>query len=148
MGQGVLRAARGDERFAVLALCRAFHAASGIPFAFDAAHASRSVQDYIEDPRKLCLVREVDGALRGVLAAATSISPLAPVRIAQELVFWVDPQHRGRGSRDLLTAYEAWARAEGCAAAGLSNLNDPRVARFFAGAGFALCEQKSLKILD
>jgi len=141
----IVRPAHPTERFRVLALCRDFHAASEIPFAFDPAHASRAAQDHIEDPRKLCLVLDDDGALCGVLAASWTVSPLAPVRIAQELVFWVDPKHRGRAARRMLAAYEAWARAEGCAAAGLSGLNDPRVSRFFSVAGFELIENKFLK---
>lgn len=143
----IVRPARPDERFAVLALCRDFHAASGIPFDFDPAHASRAAQDHIECPHKLCLILEAQGALRGVLAASVAISPLAPVRIAQELVFWVDPAHRGRAPLKMICAYEEWARAEGCAAAGLSGLNDPRVARFFGAAGFALSENKFLKMV-
>lgn len=143
----IVRPARADERFAVLRLCRDFHAASGIPFPFNPAHASRAAQDYIECPGKLCLVLEAQGALRGVLAASVTISPLSPVRLAQELVFWVDPAHRGLAPRRMIAAYEAWARAEGCAAAGLSGLNDPRVARFFGAAGFALSENKFLKML-
>ena len=115
----IVRPARPDERFAVLALCRDFHAASGIPFEFDPAHASRAAQNHIACPHKLCLVLEAQGALRGVLAASVAISPLAPVRIAQELVFWVDPAHRGRAPLGMIRAYEEWARAEGCAAAGL-----------------------------
>ncbi len=142
-----LRPARPDERFAVLAMCREFHAASGIPFAFDPAHASRAAQDYIECRDKLCLVLEVDGALRGLFAASVTISPLSPVRLAQELVFWVNPQHRGRAPALMLSAYEKWARDQGCAAAGLSGLNDPRVSRFFGVEGFSLSENKFLKIL-
>lgn len=147
MASLIVRPALPSERFKVLALCRDFHAASGIPFEFDAAHASRAAQDHIEDPRKLCLILEAQGTLRGVLAASAAISPLAPVRIAQELVFWVDPAHRGRAPRRMLAAYEEWARSEGCAAIGLSGLNDPRVARFFSAAGFALSENKFLKIV-
>lgn len=147
MSQAIVRPARPDERFEILALCRDFHAASGIPFDFNPAHASRAAQEHIEDPRKLCLALEVGGALRGVLAASTSISPLAPVRIAHELVFWVDPSHRGRSSRRMIDVYAEWARAEGCAAVGLSGLNDRRVSRFFGAAGFALSENSFLKIL-
>jgi RimJ/RimL family protein N-acetyltransferase len=143
----IVRPARSDERFAVLSLCRDFHVASGIPFAFDAAHASRAAQDHIEAPRKLCLVLEVDGALRGVLAASVAISPLSPVRIAQELVFWLDPDHRGRAAFEMLQAYEVWALSEGCVALGLSGLNDARVARFFRASGYALSENKFLKMV-
>ena len=143
----IVRPARPAERFQVLALARAFHAASGIPFAFDPAHASRSAQDYIESPEKLCLVLEAGGALRGCLAASWSLSLLAPVRIAQELIFWVEPAHRGRAPRQMLAAYEAWGRAESCAAIGLAGLNDPRLARYFGAAGFELIENKFLKML-
>lgn len=143
----VVRPARPNERFEVLRLARDFHAASSIPFSFDPAHASRAAQEYVEDPDRLCLVLEVGGALRGVLAASWSISPLAPVKIAQELIFWVDPAHRGRSALRMLADYEKWAVAQGCAAAGLAGLNDPRVARLFSVAGFGLIENKFLKIL-
>jgi len=143
----IVRLACPKERFAVLSLARDFHAASGIPFNFDPAHASRAAQEYIEDPDRLCLVLEVNGALRGVLAASWAVSPLAPVKIAQELIFWVDPAHRGRSARRMLADYEKWAVAQGCAAAGLAGLNDPLVARFFGAAGFGLIENKFLKIL-
>ena len=142
-----IRPARPEERFAVLGLARDFHAASGLPFAFDPAHASRAAQDHIEDPRKLCLILEVRGAVRGVLAASWAVSPLAPVRVAQELVFWIDPAHRGRAALGMIGAYEDWARAEGCAAAGLSSLDDPRVARLFSFAGFNPAENKFLKMM-
>ena len=143
----IVRPARPDERFQVLRLCRDFHVASGVPFVFSPPHASLTAQDYIEDPDKLCLILEVDGAVRGVLAASAGVSPLSPVRIAQELVFWIDPAHRGRSARRMVDAYAQWARAEGCAAAGLSGLNDDRVVRFFGAAGFALSENSFLKML-
>lgn len=143
----IVRPARADERFAVLGLCARFHAASGIPFAFNPAHASRSAQAFIEGIDRLCLVLEVGGALRGVLAASTSISPLAPVRIAQEVVFWVDPDHRGRSPLRMIAAYEDWARAQGCVAVGLACLDDLRVSRLFEISGFARAENSFLKML-
>lgn len=146
-GRYSVRPARWNERFAVLSLARDFHAASGIPFPFDPAHASQTAQRFIEDPDKLCLVLEVSGALRGVLAASWACSPLAPVRLAEEVIFWLDPQHRGSAARKMLAAYEEWARGQLCDAAGLAALNDPRVARFFGAAGFKPVENKFLKIL-
>ena len=140
-----VRPARSDERFEVLALCRRFHAASGVPFDFDPAHASITAQRCIDGPEALCLALEADGALRGVLAALTSISPLAPVRVADELIFWVDPAFRGRGPRLMLKGYEDWARAQGCVLIGMSALNDPRVSRFYGAAGFRSLENKFYK---
>lgn len=142
-----VRAARPEDRFAVLRMCRDFHAASRIPFAFDPAHASMTAADYIADPRKLCLVLECAGRLGGVLAAVKSTSPLAPVLISQELVFWIDPPFRGRSAFAMIAAYEDWARSEGCAAAGLAGLDDPRIARLFGAAGFAPMENQFLKLL-
>lgn len=143
----IVRPAHSDERFAVLAQCKAFHAASGIPFAFDAAHASLSVADHIDDPRKLALVLEVDGAVCGILAASVAISQLSPVLLAQEAVWWISPAYRGRGWAKMLRAYVEWAVAMGCAAAGVSGLNDPRVARLYGRAGFDLVENKFLKVI-
>lgn len=148
MSGHVIRPARPAERFQVVALARDFHAASGIPFAFDPAHASRAAQDHIECPHKLCLVLEAGGRLRGCLAASWAVSPLSPVRIASELIFWVDPAFRGRPPMRMIAAYEAWARGEGCAAIGLAGLNDPRVSRFFGAAGFELIENEFLKLMD
>lgn len=147
MVRSVIRTAKPEDRFGVVSMCREFHKVSGIPFEFNAAHASRAAQEYIEGQDRLCLVLEVDGALCGVLAASITVSPLAPVRLAQELVFWVHPSQRGRFPLRMLQAYEAWARTEGCAAAGLSGLNDVRVSHFFERAGFGLSENKFLKIL-
>lgn len=145
MGASVLRPARPDERFAVVALARDFHKVSGVPFEFCPAHFSRVVQDHIECPRKFCLLLDVDGP-RGVLMASAAMSQISPVKVAQELIFWVDPAHRGRAPLKMVAAYEVWARLEGCAAAGLSGLNDARVSRFFGAAGFALAENKFLKV--
>lgn len=147
MTGGHARPARPGERFAVLGLARDFHAASGIPFDFDPAHASCVVADYIADPAKLALVWDVGGSPRGILAASAVPSPLAPVMVAQELIFWVDPAHRGRAGLRMVRAFEAWARERGCAVIGLSGLDDPRVSRFFAAAGFTLAENKFLKVV-
>lgn len=142
-----VRLARPDERFAVLALARDFHAASGIPLAFDAAHASCTVADFIEDPNKLVLVLDVDGAVRGVLAASMTLSPLSPALVAQEVIWWIAPAHRGRAALLMLRAYEQWAARKGCACAGVSTLNDPRVARLYERAGFNLIENKFLRMV-
>jgi RimJ/RimL family protein N-acetyltransferase len=142
-----VRQARAAERFAVLALARDFHAASGIPLAFDPAHAARTVADHIEDPRKLALVLVVDGVLRGVLAASVALSPLSPVLVAQEVIWWIAPAHRGCSAVRMLRAYETWAGAQGCAGLGVSGLNDPRVARLYGRAGFDLIENKFLKMV-
>mgnify|MGYP006201867671 CR=1 FL=1 len=144
----VIRPAQYDDLFAVVALARDFHAASGVPFAFDPARFSAIASGYITAPACLCLVLEVEGAPKGVLMASASMLPFAPVLAATELIFWVDPAHRGRAPRRMIAAYEDWARDQGCAMIGLSSLNDPRVARFYGAAGFAPCDNNFLKMVD
>lgn len=145
---GLVRPARPLERFAVVKLARDFHRAASLPYEFCPAHFSATAQDHIEAPRKLALILEVDGALRGALLASWHVCPLYPHRQAQELLFWVDPAHRGRAPRKMVAAYEEWARAEGCAVAALSGLlTDERLARWFQGAGFTLSENKFQKML-
>lgn len=142
-----IRPAREIERFEILAMCRDFHTASGIPLAFDPAYASLSVADFIADPAKLALVLVSDGMLGGILAASVTPSPLSPVLLAQEVIWWIAPALRGRAALPMLRAYDDWARGMGCAAVGVSALNDPRVARLFGRAGFDLIENKFLKVL-
>lgn len=142
-----MRPAHPGERLAVTSIAKRFHGASGIPFPFDAAHAAATAQEYIEASDKLCLALEVDGVLRGALAASASISPLVPARVAEELIFWIDPECRGRAALKMISAYEQWARDQGCIAIGLSALGDPRVARLFRASGFALIENKFLKMV-
>lgn len=147
MSAAIVRPAIPRERFAVVALARDFHAVAGIPFPFCPAYFSGVAQDHIESPRKLCLILEVGGVASGVLMASTHMMPIAPVRAAQELIFWIAPGARGRSAGLMLAAYEAWAIAEGCAAIGLAGLNDRRVARLFRRAGFDLVENKFLKMV-
>lgn len=142
-----VRAAREIERFPILSLCRDFHAASGISLPFCAAHASLTVADYIGDPAKLALVMVSDGVVNGILAASAATSPLSPVLVAQEVVWFITPALRGRAWRSMLRAYCAWAKSMGCAGAGASGLNDPRVAGLFGRAGFDLVENKFLRMI-
>lgn len=141
-----IRPAQSIERFDVVRLCRDFHTASGIPLAFDPAHTSRAAADFIDDPAKLALVLISDGAVSGLLAASVTPSPLSPVWIAQEVVWYITPALRGRAAIPMLNDYCAWAQEMGCVGVGLSGLNDPRVARLYGRAGFDLVENKFLRM--
>lgn len=142
-----LREARTGERFQILGLARNYWSVAGLPFEFDPAHVSMTVADYIDDPEKLALVLVGRAGVVGALLASVMVSPIAPVRIATELAWWVDPEARGRASLKMLPAYEAWAAEKGCQMIGIAGRGDPRLARVYKGRGFASHEDHYLKVL-
>jgi GNAT superfamily N-acetyltransferase len=144
----VIRPAHLSEVFAVVSLARNFHAAANMPFKFDAAHFSMTARAWIEAETALCLVLESGGTVCGVLMADVGPLPFEPILVAHELIFWIDPPHRGQPARRMLAEYEAWARDRGCAMIGLSSLNDARVARLYGAAGFTPCENNFIKMVD
>jgi GNAT superfamily N-acetyltransferase len=118
-------------------MARDFHAAASMPVAFDAAYAAAVASAYIADGDKLCLVLNRDG-VAGVLAAHVYQHPLAPVLAADELMWWIDPAHRGRGALAMLAAYEDWARGKGCALIGMATPpDDERAAAIYRRTGYA-----------
>lgn len=144
----MIREAVEADRFTILRLGRAFLAASGMPFGFEAAWAERSAKAYIADADKLCLVMEVEDRVRGVLFAHACDHPFGPFRIAMELLWWVDPAYRGKTSLKMLGAYEAWACDQGCAYVGMASLAaEPRAARIYERRGYRPVETHFLKEL-
>lgn len=149
MGRMVIRAASELERFAIVGLGPRFLAEADLPLPFDAAHVSLTVADYIAAPDKLALVAVGPRGVSGALLASCSVSPLAPVRLAQELAWWVDPQARGRAAFRMLDAYEQWAREQGCALIGMAGRGDARLSRLYRARGFASTnEDHFLKVLN
>lgn len=142
----VRRAVEGD-RFAILRLGKAFLAASGLPLPFNAAWAERTVRGYIVDGDKLCLVYQASEAVQGVLLAHAGDHPFGPFRIAAELIWWIDPDHRGVAALRMLDAYEAWAQDQGCAFVGMASLKDERVDRLYIRRGYRAAETHFLKAL-
>lgn len=120
---------------------RDFLRASGLPLPFDAAWADASLVGHMAQPDRLALVLELAGRARGMLCAAQVQSPLAPVRVASELVFWIDPDARGRWALAMIRAYEAWAREQGCAVASLATVGNRGADALYRRCGFAPAER-------
>ncbi len=119
-------------------MAKAFHAASGLPFAFSGAVVSMLIDACIAAPDRLMLVLEVDGVARGMLAAQASMHPFTAVTVATEIAWWVEPEHRGRQTLGMLTAYERWAAQRGCVAVHLAGLGaDPPYRHFTSVAAMS-----------
>jgi GNAT superfamily N-acetyltransferase len=144
----MIRTAVYADRMRVLAMAKAFHAASGLPFAFSAPMADALFSVTLGDPEMLCLVLDVDGQARGVLAAQAQMHRFTPVKMAFELLFWVDPNHRGCNARPMLDAYEGWARERGCLYVNMVGLGgDPLTTRLYERRGYQAVERHFMKSL-
>ncbi|KQY31809.1 hypothetical protein ASD32_04240 [Rhizobium sp. Root483D2] len=144
----MIRPATIDDRARVLAMAKAFHLASGAPFPFSAPMADVVLRSAIADPDMLCSVMEADGTAHGVLVAEARPHRFTPVLMAFELIFWIDPEHRGRHARSMLNIYEGWARQKGCAFIHMVGLGgDPLTSRLYERQGYLPAERHFMKSL-
>ncbi|MBZ5760284.1 GNAT family N-acetyltransferase [Rhizobium sp. VS19-DR104.2] len=129
-------------------MAKAFHAVSGLPFQFSAANADALFRASLIDEDRLCLVFAPEAIAHGVLVAHAAAHPFAPIKVASELMWWVDPEHRGLAATKMLNAYEAWARGRRCQFAGMVGLGaDPSTSRLYDRRGYAPVERHFMKSL-
>lgn len=137
----------------VIALLRNFYDAhrdrTPMRFDFDPVYASRLFTAHAFDKRACCFLLDVQGKAQGVLMAGAFEHPFAPVAIARETVWWIEPAHRSvSAARSMMQTYEDWARRHGCAYAALAALEDDRaVMTLYRRAGYRLAETHALKAL-
>ena len=143
----MIRRAVADDRPDMVRMGRDFVRHSGLSLPFDAAWADRSLAGHMEHSDRLALVLELRGAVRGMLCAAQVQSPLAPVRVASELVFWIDPPERGRFAVEMIRAYEAWAVEQGCCLASMATVGAKRADALYQRCGFVPAERHFVKAI-
>jgi len=144
----MIREAAERDRMRVLMMARDFHAASGIPVPFSAAYANSLFTTTLSDENRLCLVYAPGDVAQGVLAAQVTQLAIASVKAATEIMWWIEPAHRGRAAIQMLEAYEAWARERGCQFANMVGLgNDPEPARLYERRGYTPAERHFVKQL-
>lgn len=112
-----------------------FHKASELPFPATAQWADKLYTMARTDPNWLCVERP-----GGVLLAMCGPSLMGPFTVAQEVVWWVDPAHRGN-SVDMLRTFEQWATLRGVFAIEVKSLAKfPEVEKLYERAGYARLE--------
>lgn len=104
---------------------------------FDANYLAGSFRAHVAGNGALTLLLDVDGAAVGMLMARAVRSPWVPITIAEELVFWIDPKHRGRAAFRMLARFDQWARDMECKVCVMTAFDDPRMARIYRRFGFA-----------
>lgn len=148
MGHGVarIRPATPADIPAMLRMGRDF-VDTGVGVPFDPAFAEAALRAHLAEPGRLSLLLDIDGCVGGMLCAAAVASPLAPVRLAQELVFWIDPDARGPWAMRMIRDYEYWAAEQGCAVAALVARPGSPAGRLYLRRGYALAETHYAKDL-
>lgn len=144
----MIRRAVTADRLNILAMCRRFHAESGVGLSFNATTAIITIDQVLAMKDAFVSVLDVDGTLKGLFAAAIVPQLFSTDRTAQELIWWVDPDYRGRGAVKMLAEYEAWARSKGCQAVNMVGLGgDPITTRLYERHGYTAQERHFLKRL-
>lgn len=143
-----MRPALAADKMRVIRLLKNAHAAGGLPFPFSAPHAAALFDGQTTQPDRLALVATVAGVAQGVFMAAVTDHPFAPVRVATEVVWWIEPEHRGKIASEMLSAYEAWARKRGASFVGMAALEAaPRAGAIYRRRGYVPAETHFIKAL-
>lgn len=134
-----IRRARVEDLNTLVALCKA--ALAETPYAalpVDEALGRKVLLRAISAPTQFCEVLEVDSAVVGVLIGCVDDIWWSTKKQASDLVFYVQPAHRGRGGV-LARRFIGWARAQkGVALVGMSvssGVNIKRVGKLLERLG-------------
>jgi GNAT superfamily N-acetyltransferase len=138
-----VRRATEADRLAVVRLLKASHAAAGFTFPFSAPHADRLFREHMASG----LVLVLGEPAQGVLMARTFEHPFGAGLWAKETVWFIAPEARGRAALQMLDAYEAWAREQGCTTIGMASLASNDVSRIYERRGYAPAETHFVKTL-
>lgn len=132
----------------MVAMAERFH--NAVPqlsrFAFSRMAAARAFVASLHDQDAAAWCLDVDG-VRGALIGQVMQYPLGAELMAKEVVFWIEPDFRGRFARQMISTFEAWAKSKGAVAIGLSCFADGRTHLLFQRAGYRAAEQNMIKDL-
>lgn len=143
----MIRFATGADRWQVIRLLEQSHHAAGYRFPFEAARADKLFRLHLESDMACAIVLDGDGTAQGVLLASAFDHPFGAGLWAKETVWYIAPDHRGRGGIRMLDAYEAWARGKGCSSISMAALATNDVSRIYERRGYAPAETHFVKPL-
>lgn len=135
-----VRIATSDDRWQIIRLLEQSHTAAGYTFPFEAARADRLFSSHMENRDACVLVLDIDGVAQGVLMATAFDHPFGAGLWAKETVWYVAYAHRGKGSFQMLDAYEEWAKDLGCAVVSMATLVNNDISKIYERRGYAAAE--------
>lgn len=90
----------------------------------------------------------IDEETKSMLAGCTSPFLLGEGLIANELAWWVSPEHRSSGiGKRLVEEFENWAKDQGCSFISMSCLDD-KLGNFYEKQNYKLFERAYFKVLN
>ncbi len=104
---------------------------------FDRAAVEATIARLVSHPGMTMIVAQgTGGDLVGMVGVVVGPHPITGRPVVGEVCWWVDPESRGHTGWLLLSAAEAWARAQGAASMQMV-APTPRYAEVFARRGYA-----------
>lgn len=135
----------------VYTMCRNFYHQADLTFELDEQHGKQFLHTHITGPESLTLIWEKASQPAGCLIAIAPLHPFFPVRIANELVWWMEPNSRGSGSLKMFQAFEYWAKEiKKCQAISVTSTSstDPTLEKYYQRKGYSLRESTWTKELN
>ena len=120
-----VRKAEHEDTFQILVLCYNFaKEAPDIYRTFDNEKVEQNIASFVESEFSEIFVLEENGVIIGMLACIISEFLFSHKRVANELAWYVDKEHRG-GTKALrlIKTYEDWAKSKGANIISMSDLS-------------------------
>jgi len=116
---------------------------------FDSNKVNELVSQLCQIDQGFVKIVEHDNEIVGSLIAVISSVPINSLVFAQELMFWLDPEHRnGKTSMKLIDSYVEWSQKMGCNFIRLSELDNilgSKAGALFKRKGFIPVETAYVK---
>lgn len=144
----MIRTAEASDRRACVHLMQEFHEELGRGlFPPELSYGYTLFDRFLTQPNHAAFVYEADGKAQGLLFAQWGWHDLGPLKVATERLWFVTKPYRGRAWRPMLSAFEAWARAQGCEAVAMVALSGNDAGKLYARQGYSPVETHFLKRL-
>lgn len=142
----MLRIATLDDLDLIVKFTTAFCASIKQADIIDRTTVDKIIMSYLtgNPEEKICLLNGEEG----MLAAFIQPFVLGLVPIGVEAVWWVDPDARKKSvGRELVSAFEFWAKKLNCKYTVMSCYADNDVGKFYESVGYGLHEKAYIKEL-
>jgi GNAT superfamily N-acetyltransferase len=145
----MIRRATADDVPAIVAMAERFVASTPYQahLAVSAPHVAALAEQLFASPDGVVFLAEKNGTPVGMLGVLIYPHPVSGQRIASEMVWWVEPEHRGgtAGVR-LLKQAEAWAAAHQAIAMQMI-APTAKVGQFYEAIGYVPMETSYMRTL-
>lgn len=139
----MIRIATAEDKEVILKLAKSFVDALSYEKIVDFEKVSKIVDHFLDAPKSEKIILLYEDV--GMIAGAVTPMIFSDVKIATELMWWVDPSERAKeiGS-SLLEAFELWAKKVDAFSVSMVCL-DERVGKFYEKNGYSLMERMYFK---